>query len=1194
MKILAVKLRNINTLVGNWELHFNRPPLSDTGLFAIVGPNGSGKSSILDGLTLALYGETSRLRSPELGMMQWPVEEAFSEVTFSVADTIYRSRWSMRKSGHVWESPEMSLSGIQNGQETLLEDRMVRVRSRISELTGLDFKRFCRSVLLAQGEFSAFLNALDNERAEILEMIMGSEMAAELEESIGRRARSEEEKLIRLREAAEAFPLPDKSRVRELRASHEQLEEELKQSGERLRGLQEIKARLELRHRLETENFEAAEHLAAAEDQWADARLETRKLEKAWPASPLRGSLDELDGLMVEVESARQRLIQLERDLPLQEARLIELEERLDVTSKELEEASRVLRERGGELSDALDRDRVIESETQRFLEIVSRFETVERSQKENLRLQAPIREELARVEGRRREILNWLDDHKADESLATDLDALTSDSRRLNEIAEEIAGYQPRRKQAEELERASAKELEKAERVLLKVRRKTDGLIQRKSGRDQTMDELLDHSSFSAAKAAIKEGKKKVALCRELADIALRARDLGYSSDMAAELAGAQAEQDALHQSLTGEQMALDGLEGQIRWRNLVRRLSAERAELEAGGPCPLCGSTDHPFVDREEPDFSELDRMETERLQNLERLGSQLEALRNKMDGIRSRSGELEAMERRWEQLRAEAGVDWSMADADAVVDQARSLGSEIKRRCSNLRTARVLRWRNAWLNWSLRGKLDKLQKRELVRDEARQGHELRRRALDEIDQAIQNLRNEEEAIRAGIGIRVKPYGESAPVAGAEAELIQRLAKRLEVYSHQRGDLERLGEELQQLEAGKENLPREYEELLEESRSLSVEIESLQGRLAALKAERESLYGSMDPEGERNILESEISRLAHEERALTEELENLRKTIDEGKLMLPQWADEAQRLELIYLDSEAGFEAEMSAAGFATMSEVRAQLGVLDDSQAILERVAMAEKKLADAKTKAEESRRALDALSAEPLEETSLETILSRIDEEEKHHASVHSRWDEAERRLAEYRDAEREHREILAAVAAQEELLDEVVAEQKLLRMRDAADAQMKRQRLMLTRLVDQTNEHLAYLSGRYLLRTVEADGLGLEVEDSLQGRVRRPIRTLSGGESFVVSLCLALGLSEMAARHRKIESLFLDEGFGALDEEMLYKVLAALKGLRANGKMVGIISHVKRLADEIPTQIRVSKIADGSSIISIAA
>ncbi|NTW34588.1 MAG: aminotransferase class I/II-fold pyridoxal phosphate-dependent enzyme, partial [Syntrophobacteraceae bacterium] len=135
MKILAVKLKNINTLLGEWEIRFDRPPLSDTGLFAIVGPNGSGKSSILDALTLALYGETSRLRSPESSMLTWPSEEASSEVTFSVGDTTYRSRWSVRKSGGIWDAPEMWLSGIQNGDETLLEDRMIRVRSRIAEFT---------------------------------------------------------------------------------------------------------------------------------------------------------------------------------------------------------------------------------------------------------------------------------------------------------------------------------------------------------------------------------------------------------------------------------------------------------------------------------------------------------------------------------------------------------------------------------------------------------------------------------------------------------------------------------------------------------------------------------------------------------------------------------------------------------------------------------------------------------------------------------------------------------------------------------------------------------------------------------------------------------------------------------------------------------------------------------------------------
>ncbi|NLI80712.1 MAG: hypothetical protein GX443_03355 [Deltaproteobacteria bacterium] len=87
---------------------------------------------------------------------------------------------------------------------------------------------------------------------------------------------------------------------------------------------------------------------------------------------------------------------------------------------------------------------------------------------------------------------------------------------------------------------------------------------------------------------------------------------------------------------------------------------------------------------------------------------------------------------------------------------------------------------------------------------------------------------------------------------------------------------------------------------------------------------------------------------------------------------------------------------------------------------------------------------------------------------------------------------------------------------------------------------------------------------------------------------------MVSLCMALGLSEMAGKNRRIESLFLDEGFVALDDEMLYQVITTLKSLRANGKPVGVISHVKRLADEIPSQIRVEEQRNGVSQIPIFA
>jgi exonuclease SbcC len=1194
MKILAVKLKNINTLLGEWEIHFDRPPLSDTGLFAIVGPNGSGKSSILDGLTLALYGETSRLRSPESGILHWPSEEACAEVTFTVGDTTYRSRWSVRKSGGSWESPEMLLSGIQNGDETLLEDRMIRVRSRIAELTGLDFKRFCRSVLLAQGDFAAFLNALENERAEILEKIMGSEMAEELENCIARRAREEEEKLLQLKEAAVTFPMPAKSRINELRQSHEESEEELRRSGERLRELQELKAQLELKERLETESLEATASLAAAEDEWSEARLDAQKLERAWPASSLRGTVDHLDGLMVEMDAARDSLNRLQRDLPVQEAQLVELEGNLQETTKKLQDVTEQLEERGGELRGALESDREIDTESQRFLDLVSRYEAVERSQKENVQQQAQVKERLPQVESGRDEILRWLEGRKADEALGADLEALGADSRRLNEIDGQIAEFRIQRQEPAELERDAAKTLEKAERALLKAQLKADRLNQRRAGREQFLDELLEHSTFESVAAALKEQKKKLSACRELAEIVKKAEELGFSVDTALESARIEAERDSASEALSREQAALDELDGQIRWRDLVRRLSAERAALDAGAPCPLCGSEDHPFVEQEPPDFSELDRIVEERVSRIQTLRNTLEALQNESESILSRSGELHALEQQWRRVCEKAVLDWTMRGSDEVLEEIRSLEDEIRRWSSNLRAARWIKWRNRWLGWAQRRRMKTVQRRERARNGALQQHEARQRVLDEIDGAVQRLKKEEESIRTGIGVRVQPYGERSPDEGTGEELIQRLMVRREEYRRQRSELEKLGEELQNLNAQREALPREHEQLREEAESLAAETESLQARLAALKGEREARYGTLDPEGELRTLEGELDRLTEEERALAGEVERLRGVIGEGKSMLPQWARKVEESESAYAEAEAGLREEMVAAGFADVGAVRAQLEVLDDSQAVLDRVAAAEKRLAAAKSRAAELRAAFDALSAEPVTDETPERVRLKFEEAEKHHASVRARWDEEERYLADYREAEHEHREILASIAVQEKLIDEILAEQKVLRERDAAEAQRKRQRLMMSRLIEQTNEHLALLSGRYLLRSVEGDGLGIEVEDSLQDRTRRPVRTLSGGESFVVSLCLALGLSEMAARHRKIESLFLDEGFGALDEEMLYRVVAALKNLRANGKMVGIISHVKRLADEIPTQIRVDKIADGSSSISIVA
>lgn len=124
------------------------------------------------------------------------------------------------------------------------------------------------------------------------------------------------------------------------------------------------------------------------------------------------------------------------------------------------------------------------------------------------------------------------------------------------------------------------------------------------------------------------------------------------------------------------------------------------------------------------------------------------------------------------------------------------------------------------------------------------------------------------------------------------------------------------------------------------------------------------------------------------------------------------------------------------------------------------------------------------------------------------------------------------------------------------------------------------------------NGRYFIEKEEGDSLDLTIIDTFQAHSQRSIHTLSGGESFLVSLALALGLSDYASQNTRIDSLFIDEGFGSLDENTLDTAISTLENVQAQGKNIGIISHVETLKERINTQIRVVKKGNGSSIITI--
>jgi len=169
------------------------------------------------------------------------------------------------------------------------------------------------------------------------------------------------------------------------------------------------------------------------------------------------------------------------------------------------------------------------------------------------------------------------------------------------------------------------------------------------------------------------------------------------------------------------------------------------------------------------------------------------------------------------------------------------------------------------------------------------------------------------------------------------------------------------------------------------------------------------------------------------------------------------------------------------------------------------------------------------------------------------------------------------------------------LHEVVVWQKLRELigsKDGAKFRRFAQSITLRILTNHANKHLGRLNDRYALLLQDGDSLELQIEDHYQAGIKRPLASLSGGESFLASLALALGLSDLAGRSVNIDTLFIDEGFGTLDPETLEVALTALEMLRQGNKSVGVISHVGLLKERITTQIVVTKGASGHSTLKV--
>lgn len=1231
MKILAIRGKDLTSLAGEFEVDFDAEPLASAGIFAITGPTGAGKSTLLDAVCLALFNDVPRLGSVSSGhvgtsggemltssdpraLLRHRAGEGFAEVDFVGLDgSRYRARWSVRRARG---RPDGALQQV---VQTLVNldtgDAMGGTRTEtlaeIRRLIGLTAHQFGRAVMLAQGEFNAFIDADANTRAELLEKLTGTQLYARLGAAARLRADSLRQGItaIEVRISAQNG-LDDIARA---------VAEESLAEARRLHGAAagDLAARArdrdwhvragELARLVEVADGERAasvERRSEAEPR----RLDLARKRLAHSAVPTWRASADADAKVAETR-ARIEVLTAEADDTRARTAIATIAEADAVRG--LAEAAAERDRLRPELETAQALDRQLADAEGKLVPLADARAAASAQAAASAGAHASVTAQRNVASGRRDALAEWLDGNQAREALFSRVDDLKADITDRAALAERVAGLD-------------------AARVSV------GGLIEAaRETRDQTATAAAAaRDALAAAESASRDAEGAIPAAGEANEIevmrnallAIEPRMLTFERATAdigresAALAANRIELARLEQAISTSGNRLDVIEAELpalreRQEEAARAgaLSAAasdnaaarlRETLVDGEPCPVCGAVDHAvaalagLIDgRAAADAARVAELGA----SIGALDAERAVLTDRMESDRSRLAAT---------ARVVEGGSATIADAEVVLADAGSALEAVLAACDIENDVTEVRSLVSERLAALDARRDRLAA-------AREAAQSAQRDLDGARIANEGARDaEQEAGRALRDLEIEAAGTAERLAEATSRLgqVERdLDERLSVHFAWRDDrapletLERLVEEwrtrrsdLAEIETGMAGLTDAVHRAdVVRERDLARLADAEQAEKAtsaernAFVAERASKLGgeSVGAVAERLDDAVDAAMAAREDarlmlgRARTDAAgAAARQEEAVGQLALEE-ADAGRRRETLLRElsekdldptrvqvaAEAGtgeLDAEEAALAQLDRAVVAAEAGLLSrvadrDAHMCTEAPAIAVNDLEP-------------ALDAACLAEAAAREVLSE--------AEIVIRQDDTAR------TATAELRRTLEGARTEAQpwfALDALIGDATGNRFRRYA------QGLTLERLLMHANARLAELKPRYSLeRAPESEMLVQVIDNDMAGEVRG-LPNLSGGERFLVSLALALGLSEMSTGGGlRVESLFIDEGFGSLDSASLGQAIGVLEHLHATGRRVGVISHIDDVKERIAVKIAVSPTSNGTSSIEV--
>jgi exonuclease SbcC len=1225
MKIISVRFANLNSLPGPFLIRFDETPLADTGLFAITGPTGAGKSTLLDAISVGLYGRVPRHDRQVGEMVSRHAKDAFSEVEFEVHETNadtgvvdrvrYRSRWEVKRKVRGEDKGALNpdaMTLVLSPSNVAVISGKEAVPKRVGEVSGLDFGQFEQSVLLSQGKFARFLHAPEKERSALLEKMTNVGIYSRLSVAAFEKAKEEELKTRLLRAKLDATRLLTEEERADLESQLEVLHQQAEQHYEEQQDLTICLTWRTILDQLDRQLREAereAERLCQADEA---LRPEFARLEGHARAAAVDKPLELAEAAEKEVSSDEKQLRELADALPhLALAADTAAQAHTAATAAHTEALAEEDRLRPV-LSKAQQQDAEIAAVRHQLrLKHAAHIQ----GQRTHAQAEAELRREALEIEDLQSQsatLDRWVIDHSAENDLKNQVLALDREIIDLLGAQKQLAAFDARQT-----------ELRKSqEQTTLDLRRQrgleADALTRQQAIKDlgQPCRTERDALLLDTSAAALVQRADDLTAHRQALQQLLPKAEAAHEQQARADALTVQIDQEApalttaettvrhLETRRADGQQLLDSYRRELRTQQALADLNQHRQHLQPGQPCPLCGALEHAFA----ADFAaEADEQEQRVAQQQQALVALDEELRHATTALTRRQTEQQQRQQQRDEATATAETARQQATAlaatlvptpaqpadpaavrvlleTAATEQAAAVAA--RRRLAEL-DEKLAELRE---QYTKAGEAATAARQEIPRLEDRQmatGQELAKLA----DELV-HWQDQAEIFQSSIRDFLAPHQLKLPAQPPYDGILATLRERADHYEAQTSALAELGKKL--LEKKSQHQPRaaalteQATQLIAAEAALAAEQQAIEQQQAA----RQAYYAGSDPAAETEQLRQATQRLAGMAQRSQTALADQQKALE---IQQNRQKDLLAQLEIhrtAHAQRQTELAAALAAAGLATATEARALLLPATEAERLAQRrqdhltaQAAAARRLTD--LTAELNHHAEAGLTPHTAAELTAQlNTLSAADD------VLQQKLGAVGNQLKQDDDARTQQ-----AAGLQELLL----RQQEEQRWQDLSEQigsargdkfSQFAQGLTLTHLARLANLRLRQLTGRYTILKTPNRNLELQIIDHDQADTVRPMASLSGGESFLVSLALALGLSELAGHKARIESLFIDEGFGTLDPEALNTALDALERLQHSGKMIGIISHVSDLKDRIGTQIRVRPGAGGNSSVHI--